>query len=88
MGAHRVLQTVEVILLEISLVTYNEGAPPALDTLSYLNSIGYDLLDILDFNSLAERLGQADVVVVKRGSPLFTHKMDKINGKLAITSSR
>ena len=82
MGAERVLESVEVILLEISLINYNEGAPLALDTFSYLNERGFDLFDLIDFTSfptLGESfLGQVDFIVVRRNSSLFTRKTEVI----------
>ena len=83
-GAERVLESVEVVILEISLINYNEGAPLALDTLSYLNERGFDLFDLQDFTTLSNQgqsyLAQVDFVLVRRNSPLFTRKTKMIEG--------
>lgn len=48
------------ILLECSVVKYNEGAPLITDIFKYMDSIGYELLDIVDLTYVNERLYQCD----------------------------
>lgn len=81
-GARRVLRTVEVVMLEVSLIQYNLGAPAALDTLAYLHEQGFDLFDLHDFNNLGtgegRYLGQVDLVLVRKESLLFTRRMERM----------
>jgi FkbM family methyltransferase len=83
-GAKRVLEHVEVIELEVSMVNYNEGAPLALDVLSYLDTIGFDLLDIVDFQQLrkTEHIGQVDIFVARKDSKLFSQLQNNFNSSL------
>jgi FkbM family methyltransferase len=80
MGAAHLLRSVEVIVLEVGLIEYNEGAPLALDTLSLLNTMGYDLFDIIGFvvqdTDVHRVVMQVDFIVVRRGSDIFTRKAE------------
>jgi FkbM family methyltransferase len=40
------------ILIECSIREYNEGAPKMNDVLSYMNALGYEVFDFLDFSYL------------------------------------
>jgi hypothetical protein len=42
-GATDVLRTVDVIILEISFVPYNAGAPRANKVIAYMDTLGFDL---------------------------------------------
>lgn len=48
------------ILLECSVVKYNEGAPLIADVFKYMDSIGYELLDIVDLTHVNDQLYQCD----------------------------
>lgn len=47
-GGLEVCKTAEYILLEVALVEYNVGAPQYDDVISYMNSIGYEVFDVLE----------------------------------------
>ena len=84
-GSHRILKGVEVVVLEISILEYNQGAPLALDTLAYLNELGFDMLDLLDFHHLGSDknsfIFQIDVVLARKSSSLFKRKEKYLNNK-------
>lgn len=77
-GAPILLASVQVILLELSMLAYNEGAPSALETLAFLSDIGFDMLDLIDFQYLSGSpfIGQTEVIVAKRDSELFRRRVE------------
>ena len=46
-GAKETLKTVEVILAETSNVEYNKGAPSTVEMLSFFDSIGFQIFDVV-----------------------------------------
>lgn len=75
-GGPRALSLVEVVLLEVSLLEYNAGAPLMVDVVSSLNSAGfvpYDVCGQLRRESDGA-LGQLDIIFVRRDSPLRAKK--------------
>lgn len=50
------------ILLECSYVEYNQGAPLITDVFTYMNSIGYTPVDVIDNNYMDGQLIQSDVL--------------------------
>jgi hypothetical protein len=72
-GALDTLVSVEVLLLECSVLRYNLGAPLALEVLSFARSLGFELFDVADYmdsGSLGAK-AQYDFVLVKASSWLF-----------------
>jgi len=68
-GLGRYLSKVEVILMEISLVEYNKGAPLINAVLNELNGVGFVLYDIVgESRHLGGRLLQIDGLFVRPNS--------------------
>ena len=64
-GAENTLKNVRFILLEASIVQYNQGSPLIDEVVSYMSSIGSKIFDIIDYHYQKERLIQIDVLFVK-----------------------
>lgn len=71
-GSLEMAQQAEVIILEASLVNYNEGAPQFSEVVSFMDSIGYGLFDVLDMLRRGEwrMLYQCDLIFVRKDSKL------------------
>jgi hypothetical protein len=55
-GATETLKSVEVILAETSNVEYNKGAPSTVEMLSFFDSLGFQIFDIVRSSALASLL--------------------------------
>ncbi len=80
-GAKLSLKEIDFILIELSLVNYNLNAPTYLEILSYLNSEGFVLFDILEIhrsnkNSLPL---QFDGIFVNVGSTFYDKNVKPAN---------
>jgi hypothetical protein len=75
-GAPRALQTAEVLLLEVSVWPFNEGAPLLHDVVSYLRQKGFRTYDICDFSYRpSDRvLLQTDMIFVREDSALLADR--------------
>jgi FkbM family methyltransferase len=73
-GSERTLQFTEVIVLELSLLEYNRGAPLLAPVLAEVSSLGYAIYDICgQHRRQASRvLLQMDAIFVRESSPLRT----------------
>lgn len=71
-GAERVLQKANVILLELSLIDVNEGAPIFHELIDFLAKRQFVIYDIVEFHRrpLDKALWQIDCVFVRISSPL------------------
>ena len=71
-GASRLLPQVEVVLIESSFLG-GEGEPRAPELIAFFSGAGFDLFDIASLSGRPRdnRLRQADLVFVRRGSPLL-----------------
>lgn len=69
-GASERLKDVEVILMEISLLNYNEGAPLLHDVLTAMNNFGFVLFDIADEHRIGpqQHLFQVDAIFLRPDS--------------------
>jgi FkbM family methyltransferase len=72
-GAGSTLKGVEVLIVEVSVLNYNKGSPLAIEVLSYLRDVGFEIFDIADTISIGkyQTLLQIDFVLVKHDSPYF-----------------
>ena len=75
-GGLNVLEETEVVLLEISLMEYNQGAPLFAEVVEFLNSRGFALYDICGQHRRETdgALFQLDVIFVKKNSALRSRK--------------
>jgi FkbM family methyltransferase len=75
-GAERVLSQAEVVLLEISLIEINDGAPIVDEVIAFMKKAGFVLYDICEFHrrSMDKALWQIDGLFVRINSPLRANK--------------
>lgn len=59
-GAHRVLKSVEVVILESSVVEYNAGAPLTAELLGFVDSLGFQVLDVSARRASSRRCRRRD----------------------------
>ena len=78
-GASRVLESVDVLLLETSIVPYNRGAPLAAALISFVGSLGFEILDLLESHSINGVVVQLDFGFVRTNS-LYMNKTAQIAG--------
>lgn len=78
-GAQRTLMSVEVILLEMSVLPYNADAPLLAECMAFLHRLGFVVIDSVESNHLGGFLFQMDFAFVKHNSPLFA-KATKLSG--------
>lgn len=70
-GGPKALNGAEAVLLEVSFVEYNKGAPQFADVVAFMNARGFVVLDILDcFREKRDILIQSDILFVRKDSPL------------------
>ncbi|HTS48431.1 MAG TPA: FkbM family methyltransferase [Bryobacteraceae bacterium] len=75
-GGQETLQRPELVLLEVSLLPYNEGAPLFADVVRFMSEAGYALFDICDQarRESDDALFQADILFAKADSKLRAKK--------------
>lgn len=70
-GAKAALAETEVVQLEVALLNYNEGAPDAVEIISFMDANDFAMFDIASFVRPNGRdLAQIDVIFVKKNSKL------------------
>ncbi len=69
-GAPKLLEAVEVILLETSVLAYNENAPLMGEVLGTLDCLGFQVLDIIENHLANGVLIQSDFVFARKDSAL------------------
>lgn len=65
-GAPRALSTAVFVLLEVSVMQYNQGAPLFEQVTAYMQRAGFRLFDIFDLHYYHGRLNQVDVLFARR----------------------
>lgn len=66
-GARHVLETIQIIQLELSLLPYNEGAPLFAEAVARLAELGFSIYDIGDqWRGEGRQLHQMDALFVRR----------------------
>jgi FkbM family methyltransferase len=75
-GAMNILDCTEAILLEVSIIEINEGAPLLAEVTSFMKSIGFIACEILEIHRrpLDLALNQIDIVFVRENSQLLADK--------------
>jgi len=71
-GARNVLSMASVVIIECSLIQYNDGAPLFIEVVSFMRDRGFVIYDLCGLVRSAEdgALFQLDVVFVREDSPL------------------
>jgi FkbM family methyltransferase len=75
-GAETILPNIDVILLEVSVIEINEGAPLVSDVTTFMKEIGFVTCEILEIHRrpLDQALNQIDMIFVREDSKLFSDK--------------
>lgn len=75
-GAKRLIQTTKSVLLEISLIEINAGAPLLHEVVSFMNDLGFVAYDIMEIHRrpLDKALNQFDIIFIREDSPLRANK--------------
>jgi len=75
-GGQQTLAKAQAILIELSLIEINQGAPLLAEALTFMNGAGFVAYDILEFHRrpLDGAMNQIDVLFVREGSPLRADK--------------
>lgn len=72
-GGVDLVQHADVVLLECSFAgEYNKGAPTFVDYITYMDSIGFRVLDITELHRAKTILIQIDVLFLRKTSPLWS----------------
>ena len=73
-GARNVLDGVEVIMLEASVLPWNDGAPLVGEVLGTLLALGFVVLEVLERHGAGptKQIIQIDFAFARAGSPLVT----------------
>ena len=69
-GAAETLQRTDAVLMEVSLVEYNAGAPRIAEIVARMKALGFLLFDICDLRRIGPVLAQCDVIFVRAGGPM------------------
>jgi len=71
-GGYATISNAEFILLETKILEYNLGAPLIVETIKYMDAIGYRIFDILEFHYLPSgELNEIDILFAKKYSRFF-----------------
>jgi FkbM family methyltransferase len=75
-GATELLSAIDAILLEISIIEINEGAPLLHDVLSFMKALGFVAYDIFEIHRrpLDRALNQVDIIFIREHSALIADK--------------
>jgi len=74
-GGVETIKGAKALLLELPILEYNEGAPTLLETLTYIDSVGFRIFDIIDFHNQSKGLLlQIDAIFLRKDNPIFTIK--------------
>lgn len=75
-GGAKAVANAGAILIELSLIDINEGAPLLDECLAYMRTVGFVAYDIFEFHRrpLDGALNQLDILFVPEGSPLRSDK--------------
>lgn len=75
-GANNILSNVEVVLMEVSLIEINKGAPLIKDVINFMDEHAFVCYDICSMirRPLDQALWQTDLIFVKKNSKLIASK--------------
>lgn len=88
-GASKILETIQLLILETSIANYNKGAPLMAEVVSFVHGLGFEVLDIIEM-SRHRGLGikrapliQCDLAFVRNGSSLLNrvHEIATVGDK-------
>jgi FkbM family methyltransferase len=67
-GAPACMRSADVIMMEVSVASMNEGSPLIHDVLNFMANNGFVMFDIVEANSIGPVLTQLDIVFCKKDS--------------------
>lgn len=74
-GGLNIITNAEMIILETKILPYNQDVPLATEIMTYMDQIGYNLLDIAELHYFGQgnkrELFEVDFIFVKKTSPFF-----------------
>lgn len=75
-GAPKTLETAQAVLLEVSLIAINDGAPVMSEVVAFMKARGFEVMDILEIHHrpLDKATNQVDLLFVPGSSPLLADK--------------
>jgi len=74
-GGVETIKGAKALLLELPILEYNEGAPTLLETLTYIDSVGFRIFDVIDFHNQSKGLLlQIDALFLRKDNPIFQIK--------------
>ncbi len=71
-GAPACLCSADIVMLEASIASLNEGSPLIYDVLKFMDTHGFVLFDIADLSYIGPVLAQVDILFCKKGSRYHT----------------
>jgi len=75
-GAQNCMENSAMILLEVALHQYNEGAPLFAEVIQYMNTKGFVAIDIIEHHTTFDNyLIQVDILFTKNNTPFHLKKM-------------
>lgn len=74
-GAEKLIQSTDIILLEVSILEYNKGAPLLADVIQFMDNNGFSVFDITDLKRTASdrALFQADIFFCRQDHFFITN---------------
>ena len=75
-GAIRALPSVDVCLLEVTLISLGDGSPLIIELMNFMDSLDFQMYDISQFirRPFDKAMYQMDIFFVKKNSPWVTDK--------------
>ena len=75
-GATRTLQSVRLLMLELSIVPYNRGQVQVFEMHALMDRLGFAMYDVLELHYLKSRAGARDMLI--QLDVLFLRKTDEL----------
>jgi FkbM family methyltransferase len=75
-GASKAISSVEICLLEVTLLSLDDGSPLMLEVMKFMDDKGFQVYDISQFmrRPFDKAMYQMDVFFIKKDSPMVTDK--------------
>lgn len=75
-GANEVLQSVEAVMMEVSLIEINKGAPLFAEVVRFMADRGFEVGDVLEIHRrpLDQATNQVDLLFVRSNHPLLSDR--------------
>ena len=67
-GGQACMQHAQMILLEVSIHQYNQQSPLFAEVIQYMDTHGFEMIDMIDQHHIDSYLAQLDILFTKKGS--------------------